>query len=573
VSRELLKAVKAIVLCLAVPGAMSVSTIGAQTVDVEAQTAGEPDTSSSAGSFWIPYFTYPEEGTKGGKSGLFLIASNEITSSPAPKWITTSPVQIVGTAYVYGSTVSDFKPGLLMYTSAGSNGETHIYGLNLSDTSSAPTPVQISNFSLTSATGQICGSVFAQTSLRDPTSLFVVLGIGTPGATGCIAPTVQKVVRFTDSSTTAPEVTSLPTYNFTALYDDGVFKGGFGFNLLTEQAYLYNAQLQSRPLASGGLPFPVELGNLNDGTEFGEEVLYFEMLKLTGGSSTLYRIDSKSLTQSTVANLTSTSLGPLPAIADDKNMYYITTSSTTSSFYQVPVSGGAPMLLYTGAVGANSTYQWIGATGSKLIFQHVTIPVVDGNEDEAEATSSVYTIPVGAHSASATRIGGPYQGLVTGFWDEASLTAKPNVYLSITHPLSMAKNATYKFSSVKIPLGGPYNQSPVANSAYGGALVINSVPTIWEVTGINDTRGWGGGTIDLVNLATETSTKLTTTGGKNFTVPDGHLGLLVDLIDDNVAFGDFYPIASVPPLVGAAVDLTHHFICTVSMTNTNVSIY
>jgi hypothetical protein len=419
------------------------------------------------------------------------------------------------------------------------------------------------------ATNQICGSDFAQGNLKEPDSLWVLLGIGTPGPDGCLV-TKQEAVYYLDGADEEPQSEAFPTYQFESLYDDGVLNGGVAYDLFTGTVYLYSHGNVVAKLAEGGIPFPVLPAVIHDGTEFGNDVVYFEKFGFTG-SSTLYRIDARTLTSSKVASVTS--LGPVPAIADSKNLYYIASSSTSSNFYQVPLMGGTPKLLFTGTAGANSAYQWIGSTGSTLIFQDATVPMLNGNEDEAKATASVYTIPVGAHSTSATQIGGPYDGLVTGFPDQASLTAKPDVYINISRPASQATNASYTFSSVKIPLDGSSKPSPVANSAYGGDLILNSVPTIWQVTGINDTRGWGGGTVSLTNLETGASTKLTTTGGKTFTVPAGHMGILVDMIDANVAFGSFYPIASVPPLVGAAADLTHHFIYTVSILNTNVSIY
>jgi hypothetical protein len=89
-SRKFLKAVKAVVLCLAVSGALSVIPLAGQTDGVDAHVANascailnpasgiatskmsgvnDPcsETSSSSGSFWIPYSTYPVKKGDGGK--------------------------------------------------------------------------------------------------------------------------------------------------------------------------------------------------------------------------------------------------------------------------------------------------------------------------------------------------------------------------------------------------------------------------------------------------------------------------------------------------------------------------
>jgi hypothetical protein len=542
-------------LCLGVSLLPASAALAASDEAVPAQNA--------SGSFWLPFSASPTTGTTGGKSGLFVIASNEIDTSPAPQWITTKAVRILGSAYNYGSTLSDFQPQLVMYASAGTDGNTHVYGLTLSNTASLPKPAQIGSLSINAASEQICGIGSAQTSLKEPTSLFVVLAIGVAGADGCILPTTQKIVHFTDSETTAPEATSLPTSTMDALYLDGAFRGAFAFDLITGKAYLYNAELKSSVLLSGVEALPLVSAFVSDGTEFGNDVLYFDAIG--AASPALYRIDAKSLTLSKVASGI-VSIGG--AFADENNVYYIVPAPSTS-FYQAPLAGGASKLLYTAATPANSAYAWIGSTESTLVFQNLEIP---GGTNITEAASNVYSIPVGKSSASATKIGGPYTGTVTGFLDAASATAKWNVYLTVTHQLSTGANSPFKFSSVEVPLDGPYTQTPVADSAYGGPLIYSSSPAFWQVTGITDTRGWGGGQVSLVDLATATTTKFTTTGGKDFTMPVGHDGLLIGFPGQNIAVGDFYTLNSLS-VIGVAVDLTHHFIYTIGIPDTNVTAF
>lgn len=551
-----LKAAKSIVLCLAASLLLTSGRLG-----FAAPSA------SGGSSFWIPFFAQPWDGTAG-KNGLFVIASNEITSSPAPKWITTKPVQFIAAASSYGASSLDRLPALLVYSTAVSTGEVRLYGLNLTNTATVPKPVQIGSLSIEPATGEFCGASYAQTNLREPESLFIVLGFGTGYPDGCSLPTTQKIVHYTDSPSTPPQDSSLPAWMMDPLYLNGTFRGAFAIDFFAQETYLYTSELTYSMLVPGEA-FPTGIVNINDGSRFGEDVVYLEEAGASG--STLYRIDAKTLTLSTVGTPGAFTGGP---ISDGTNVYFIdSTSSTSNQFYQAPVAGGPPKLLYTAPFAADSTYSLIESSSTDLVFQYATVPLSGGNPNYAAAKGTIYKIPVGRVSASAVKIGGPYEGLATGFIGQASSSDKSTAYLTIVRQLGSRANFHFKYSSVSIPLAGPYTQTPVANSAYGGWLIYNSALAFWQVTGITDTGGWGGGTVSMVDLATGTKTIFTTTGGKDFVMPDGLTGFLGEFFGTNLADGTLYPIATQPPPVGVAADLTHHFLYTLSLANTDVSSY
>jgi hypothetical protein len=177
---------------------------------------------SGSGGFWIPYSATPVSSTKG-QSGLFVIASNSIDSTPAPTptFVTTSVPTLLGAAYqgfVSGSAPpTSVTPDLIMYAAVGSDGNTHVYGLNLTDASTPPVPVQITNLSVPPSE-HICYEGQVQSDLTTPSSLAVVMYVtagvagAQPGTVGYCGsnPGTFELAHYTDGPTVTPLTLNIP---------------------------------------------------------------------------------------------------------------------------------------------------------------------------------------------------------------------------------------------------------------------------------------------------------------------------------------------------------------------------
>ncbi len=199
--------------------------------------------SGGGGSFWIPYSAKPIPNTNGGSLGLFVIPSNKISTMTAPtpataQWIVqneATQLLALGVNYTVNNNVLSFSPQFMMYaaTTSGGTPVTQIYGLTLDDTSSVPVPTQIGDLALPS-TQQICNWFQSQTSLSDPTTVFVILEIASAsgGAFACVeGPFTYEVVNYTDSASRAPG--TLPINpgidGIFSLYNDGSLVGLYLF--------------------------------------------------------------------------------------------------------------------------------------------------------------------------------------------------------------------------------------------------------------------------------------------------------------------------------------------------------
>src|SRR5271155_60136 len=118
-------------------------TLGALALTLAVRVAS----ATSSTDFWIPYIATPVAGTTGGKTGLFLIASNAVggATAPTPAWVTESQPTVLGAAFqgfVSGSTPpTSATPATLIYAAKGSDGNQHLYGLDLANpTGSATAP-------------------------------------------------------------------------------------------------------------------------------------------------------------------------------------------------------------------------------------------------------------------------------------------------------------------------------------------------------------------------------------------------------------------------------------------------
>lgn len=526
---------------------------------------------AASGGFWIPYTATPIPGTTGGKTGLFLIPSNSLESSPAPEWIITIPSQLLGIALqstVSGGVIT-YSPALMMYAAAGSDGKTHVYGLNLSDTAEVPVATQISSLSLP-ATKQICTSNQAETNLAEPKTLFVVLEITAAGKCNSGGGTFE-VVSYQDSATTAPTVVSITSNQFYSLYNGADLDGMVLFDSATKTLNLYKSSDFVTPtvLVSGVADaLGIATATINTGTEFGNSEVFMSVI-IASGTEEQYRI-----TISGTATKFHTGLVGSSAV-DNKNLYFAdVTSSTTTKIYQEPLSGGTPKLLYSGP-STGSAYQLFGTNDSVLAFQ------VYKGTSVTDATATLYTVPIGVTTSTPTKIGA-YTGILTAFLasPSASDPAGNVLFVTVMKVTNSGDSTTTSYTGFTIPPSDPSKQKEVGNAVYEsfGILANQQTGSVWLVKGITDTDGgWGGGTVGQVDVSTLASTEFKTTGGVVYKMPANYLGFLEGFSGDNIAAGTFlheqpaeFPKAAT---FGVAADLSEDFLLPIKIANTNVSAF
>jgi len=517
-----------------------------------------------SGTFWTPYTASPVPGTNGGSTGLFIMPSDNLESSPAPQFVTTAQPHFLGSAFqfTFGNGTVTSTPAVFIYAAAGTDRNTHVYGLKVGDTSTVPTPTQLSSLSL-SPSQQICGFSQAQTSLADPTTVFTILDVS-PGQCGT-GGDIFEVVHYQDSPTTAPTPVSINTTLIYTLYQDGNLAGLILYDTNAQSLNLYADGTFTSPkqLATGSASLGLRLATLTDGTTFGGTVAYFNVTTSSGPA--LYRIDSSSLTLSQVHQGV---LG-LVAVPDKNNLYFTdVTSLSTTVFYQVPLAGGTPTAIYSAPYTSGlSSYLLLGTDDSVLAFQFLTTigsPI-------GTTTNFFYTVPIGTTSTTATTLGGPYVGNVTAVVASPKLAdfAGTVIFVDIINKLAGTPQQT-AYSSVALPLSGTTNTTPLANSSYppmGPTRIV-------QVTGITDVDGGqGGGTLSNIDLNTLQGTILTTTGGQPYVIPAGYVPGPVSL-GSNFVGGQLVPFpGTTGPSIGLAGDLSNNFILPINLPNTNVSIF
>ena len=550
--------------------------------------------SGGGSAYWIPYSASPVSGaTPPGSTGLFVIPSDKVSSSPAPTFITTDVTQLlgIGTQITESGGVLTYSPQVMMDADTNSAGVTKIYGLTLAGTSTVPSPTQISSLAVPSGQ-EVCQITTSETNVTQPTTLFAVLEVGT--ATQCIsAGGTFEVVHYTDSSTTAPVVVSLNTTTMNGIYQNGALTGLLVFDSATNSLDIYADDTFTSPTKeiTGLQNASYVSGVLDEATLSTSGV--FVSATTTGGVTDLYRIDGATQTATLVQNLMT---GTVSTVAqDDTNLYYMVltggASSTVATFNQVALTGGTPKLLYTspayvpeGSAGLVA-YQLIGSNDSVLAFEFYSEPTTSGSLDPTKATATLYTVPVGETTTTPTTLANyPAGDLLTNVFLSApsgSGLSSSVLFVTVRNASGSISAPTIAYSAVSIPLNGGTAPAPIANSAYEQLAVISGrlSYSVWQVIGITDTNGgWGGGTAYTVNVSTLVDTPFTTTGGADYVFGKGFSAGLEAISSNNIAIGilnNSSALASgaTPQEDGVAADLTKSFFYPIVLTNTNVLPY
>ena len=568
-------------------------TVGSANVTNVAVTCSSG--TGGGGAYWIPYSASPApDATPAGSTGLFLIPSDKLASSPAPTFITTDATTSlgIGTQISVKDGVLTYSPQVLMYADTASNGITKIFGLTLAGTSSVPTPTQISDLAVPSGQ-QICsGSSSAETNISQPTTLFVVIEVGTETQCDEAAGTYE-VVHYLDSSTTAPVVVNLNTTTTNTVYQNGNLTGLLVFDSATNSLDLYADDTFTSPTKEiTGLENGSYVAGVLDEATLSTSGIFYAATT-TGGVTDLYRIDGSTLAATLIQNLMTGTV--VNSVQDDTNLYYMVftggASSTVATFNQVALTGGTPKLLYTspafvveGSSGL-AGYQLIGSNDSLVAFEFYSEPLTDGSLDPTKATATIYTVPVGETTTTPTTLANyPAGDLLTNVFLAApsgSGLSASVLFVTVRNASGSISDPTFAYSAVSIPLNGGTAPAPIANSTYEqlGVIAPRLTYDVWQVTGITDTNGgWGGGTANSVNVSTLADTPFTTTGGGDYVFGKGYSAGLEAISSNNIAIGildNFSALSGGATLVedGVAVDLTTNFFYPVVLTNTYVLPY
>jgi hypothetical protein len=578
--------------CTVTNGSGQVGTSNVTNVAVACSTG-----SGGGGAYWIPYSATPSGATPPGKTGLFLIPSDKLTSAPAPTFVTTDTNQLlgIGTQITESGGVATYSPQVMMYADTNSSGVTKIFGLALAGTSTVPTPTQISNLAVPS-TQQICTAPFSsETDITQANTLFVVIEVGTPTQCASAGGTFE-VVHYTDSSSKAPTVVSINTTEISSVYQNGKLTALLLYASATTSFDAYADDTFTSPTQKiTGLSSVSDVADVLDVATLSTSELFFQVTTTTAVND-LYRVDGTTLATTQIQNLMTGTI-TIPAVQDDTNLYYLvltagTSSSFTATFNQVALTGGTPKLLYTSPsfVSGNGSvvagYQLIGSNDSVVAFEFHSEPSSGGIPDPTKATAKLLTVPVGTTTTTPTTLANYTAGnqLPQVFLAAPAGSGYPGSILFATVQNETGTFPLYKFafSAVSIPLNGGAAPPPIANSVYAPLAIISSrlTDSVWQATGITDTDGgYGGGTGNSVNVSNLTDTPFTTTGGGDYVFSTGFTGALFAISSNNIALGFLNNAPAViqgnPTLQedGAAADLSTNFLYPVIITNTYVIPY
>ena len=578
--------------CTVTGGSGTVGSANVTTVKV-ACSAG---TTGGSGAYWIPYSATPAPGaTPAGSNGVFLIPSDKLSSSPAPTWVTTDNTQLlgIGTQLSVKSGVVTYSPQVMMYADTTSAGTTKIFGLTLAGTATVPTPVQISNLSL-SKTQVVCqiGSS-SETDITDPTTLFAVIQVGT--ATQCNSGTgTFEVVHYLDSATTAPVVVSINSATFDSIYQNGKLTALLQLNSATNTLIAFADDTFKTPTQKiTGVTSANNISSVLDEATLSTSGLFYSVTT-TGGANELYRVDGSSISATLIQNIMT---GSISGIAqDDNNLYYLVTTpgasgTVTATFNQVALSGGTPQLLYTAPALSNAAgiagYQLIGSNDSALAFYFHLEPLTNGSPDPTKATATIYTVPIGKTSTTPTTLANypagntvlnPFLASPSGAGLSSSV-----LFTTVRNTSGSISTPTIAYSAASLHMNGSASPSPIANSVYLplAFVSVRLSDNVWQIKDITDTDGgYGGGTANLVNVSNLTDTPFTTTGGGDYVIPAGFDGALEAISSNNIAVGFFENSSDVEAgktttllITSAAADLTKDFFLPIALKNTYVAPY
>lgn len=501
-------------------------------------SGGSTNDTGATATYWVPFAVSPF-GTGGNLGfGIFVVPSTAPDDTPAYVSYSDQSLNLGygnGTALNASKVVTDYSPATFLFAALDASNNAHIYSLDLRSTA-IPVPVQVSSLSMPigglSIDQWICDSQSGFGNVLQPITMFVVLHLA--GSAGCnTTGDTWKVVHYTDSGTTAPLDVSITSSSFTPLYaPSGALTGLLQLNAANHNLYAYSDATFTSPTAvitGGGVSAVSSLyaSGVTGAQVFAGTVLF---LKATvNGTEQLYRLSYADR----AAALIYTATGALDsnAVYDDSNLYFDdapVTAGGVQSIWQVALTGGAPVQLFSETVPANfSPLGLVGANDSVLVVLSTTTPAVT-------YAGVLETLAVGGMSGTPQQLG-PSNQIMDAFMLPTTPGMPPTdlVFADIYNDYGINGGP---FSSTEIfGVDGSVRQPLSANSSFLPYAATPQSGVILQRAGF-DSFGMNG-TLQVLNLSTLTTTILFT--------PDGGVGTFG--LSSEVLIGQMQAAAPVDP--------------------------
>ena len=475
---------------------------------------------------------------------------------------------------VTGSTLTSNSPYAIVYTALGGDGNIHVYGVNLSNTSAVPSPVQISSLSFTPGAHPLDGSCFFDGYAKgtDPTTVFFIVMLPTTNACGSGITTGNtfNLIHYSDALGTAPTALTVSPVRMEELVNgSGASIGVMDGLVLLEST----GNLNYYAAGAGGSPSFISpilvasgvtaIGNhsvLVDRSRHalaGGSVAFFHVT--AGGVQKIYRIGVGG-----VNSLAYTASGTitLDGDYDNTNLYFTdhVASPNTYSFVKVPLAGGAATTVYTTPMVASTvSYGIVDSDGARLIL----------NSTDAGTTPLTYTLSVLSLIAPITPIV-PYtwQPSPTGSLGAALDYGSDHLFIDFNQGNAAPKSDVYSPAT---------NSSPGLVSATSYQLFLRGlgdVGSVIQFRGLPADNTDGGASLWNINpsslAATQISNAPIQNSGALYTVPASTIegfGAVSSTID----IGIVRPAGATQS--GAVLDTSKNQLITVTVLNTNLQPY
>ena len=411
-----------------------------------------------------------------------------------------------------GSTLTSNSPYAIVYSALGGDGNIHVYGLNLSNTSAVPSPVQISSLSFAPGGHPLDQSCFfnGYSNGTDPTTAFFIVMLPSANAcgTGITTGNSFELIRYTDAPGTAP--TTLPAGINTIHAAEVVTSTGVMNGLaLVDSSGNLNYFADGGTLAFSSAPTLVasSVTRIDDFEVIvdrsghalsGGSVAFFVVT--AGGAQKIYRIGVAGAN-----SLVYTASGTIGLVNtyDNTNIYFTdhVAAPNTYSFQKAPIASGAAAAVYTTpTVASTLSYGIVDSDGTYLLANSMntsTTPFTYALTRLTIATSAQVTPYTWAPSPTGSLNAALDYGSDHLFLNflKLNLATESDVYSPSTNTSpGVAAGTSYQLFT-----RGLTNRSSVlqfrglpADNTEGGATLWNINPTSLAATQISNAPIQGG---------------------------------------------------------------------------------